>query len=153
MNPQIYPVQKSGNLFIVKAAIGRLDAPPSILQLLIDTGATQTSLPIEFLQDIGCVITAQTPQRPIITGNGTSTFLSLKFSGSIASANGSNNFPSLPCSFPFLATLTASLAWISSPASKPSSISVKARFGFQMSTTPDSISSRCNLPRTRSTSE
>jgi predicted aspartyl protease len=67
---RVYSVQKSGNLFIVKASIGRQDASPSIIQLLVDTGATQTGLPIEFLQDIGCVITPQTPNRLITTGNG-----------------------------------------------------------------------------------
>jgi predicted aspartyl protease len=70
MTSRIYPVQKSGNLFIVKASIGRSNAPPSILQLLIDTGATQTGLPIDFLRDIGCPTTSTTPQRAITTGNG-----------------------------------------------------------------------------------
>ena len=70
MTSRIYPVQKSGNLFIVKASIGRSNAPPSILQLLIDTGATQTGLPIDFLRDIGCPTTSTTPQRTITTGNG-----------------------------------------------------------------------------------
>jgi predicted aspartyl protease len=70
MTSRIYPVQKSGNLFIVKASIGRSNAPPSILQLLIDTGATQTGLPIDFLTDIGCPTTGKTPQRTITTGNG-----------------------------------------------------------------------------------
>jgi predicted aspartyl protease len=67
---RIYSVQKSGNLFIVKASIGRNSAAPSIIQLLVDTGATQTGLPREFLQDIGCLITPQTPTRRITTGNG-----------------------------------------------------------------------------------
>ena len=65
-----YSVQKIGNLFIVKASIGRLNAQPSIVQLLVDTGASQTGLPIDFLTDIGCPITATTPQRKITTGNG-----------------------------------------------------------------------------------
>ena len=65
-----YSVQKSGNLFIVKASIGRLNAQPSIVQLLVDTGASQTGLPIDFLTDIGCLVSAATPQRKITTGNG-----------------------------------------------------------------------------------
>jgi predicted aspartyl protease len=65
-----YSVQKIGNLFIVKASIGRLNAQPSIVQLLVDTGASQTGLPMDFLTDIGCPITATTPQRKITTGNG-----------------------------------------------------------------------------------
>jgi len=40
-----YSLQKIGNLFIVKASIGRLNAQPSIVQLLVDTGASQTGLP------------------------------------------------------------------------------------------------------------
>ncbi len=70
MTSRIYPVQKSGSLFIVKASIGRTNAPPSILQLLVDTGATQTGLPMEFLLDIGCPIDLKTPRRTITTGNG-----------------------------------------------------------------------------------
>ncbi len=54
MTSRIYPVQKSGSLFIVKASIGRTHAPPSILQLLVDTGATQTGLP--FLTRYNAVI-------------------------------------------------------------------------------------------------
>jgi hypothetical protein len=61
---RIYSVQKSGNLFIVKASIGRHSAAPSIIQLLVDTGATQTGLPRKFLQDIGCLITPQNPNSP-----------------------------------------------------------------------------------------
>ena len=65
-----YSFQKVGSLFIVKASIGRVDAQPSIVQLLVDTGASQTGLPIGFLVDIGCPITATTPKRKITTGNG-----------------------------------------------------------------------------------
>jgi predicted aspartyl protease len=70
MTSRRYPVQKSGNLFIIKAAIGRANASPSIIQLLIDTGATQTGLSMQFLIDIDCPITAFTPTRSITTGNG-----------------------------------------------------------------------------------
>lgn len=69
MNPSIYSVRRTGNLFIVKASIGRFNAPPSVLELLIDTGATHTSLPIEFLKDIGCSIYSQTPRKSILTGH------------------------------------------------------------------------------------
>ena len=65
-----YSVQKIGSLFFVKASIGRVNAQPSIVQLLVDTGASQTGLPIGFLVDIGCPITAATPKRKITTGNG-----------------------------------------------------------------------------------
>ncbi len=70
MTSRIYPVKKSGSLFIVKASIGRTNASPSILQLLVDTGATQTDLPIKFLYGISCSIDGKTPQRTITTGNG-----------------------------------------------------------------------------------
>ncbi len=41
-----YSVQKVGSLFIIKASIGRVNAQPSIVQLLVDTGVSQTSFSI-----------------------------------------------------------------------------------------------------------
>jgi predicted aspartyl protease len=70
MTARRYSVQKSGNLFIIKAAIGQVKTTPRIVQLLVDTGATQTGLSTQFLTDIGCAITVATPTRSITTGNG-----------------------------------------------------------------------------------
>lgn len=69
MTSRIYPVQRSGNLFIVKASIARLNAKPSILKLLVDTGASQTSLPITLLADIGYPVQQNAPTVSILTGN------------------------------------------------------------------------------------
>jgi predicted aspartyl protease len=70
MTSRIYPVQRSGHLFFVKAAVGRSEAQPSILKLLVDTGASQTCLPITLLADIGYPAPKDSPKRPILTGNG-----------------------------------------------------------------------------------
>ena len=51
MTSQIYPVQRSGNLFFIKAAVGRSEAKPSILKFLVDTGASQTCLPITLMTE------------------------------------------------------------------------------------------------------
>jgi predicted aspartyl protease len=70
MTSRIYPVQRSGNLFFIKAAVGRSDAKPSILKLLVDTGASQTCLPITLLADIGCPVLENARKTSILTGNG-----------------------------------------------------------------------------------
>jgi predicted aspartyl protease len=70
MNPQTYSVKRSGSLFTVRASIGRLQAQPSILNLLVDTGAAKTSLSTTLLTDIGYPISANQPAIAIMTGNG-----------------------------------------------------------------------------------
>jgi aspartyl protease family protein len=70
MTLRCYPVQKSGNLFFVKAAVARVGAEPSILKLLVDTGASQTSLSKLLLIDLGYTHPDPTPKISILTGNG-----------------------------------------------------------------------------------
>ncbi|BAU10690.1 hypothetical protein LEP3755_11810 [Leptolyngbya sp. NIES-3755] len=70
MTSRIYRVQRSGNLFFVRASVSRADAEPSILRLLVDTGASQTCLPITLLADIGCPVQQNSPKTSILTGNG-----------------------------------------------------------------------------------
>jgi predicted aspartyl protease len=70
MTSQVYKVQKSGNLFFINAAIARLGAEPSILRLLVDTGASQTSLSKVLLADLGYAWSDSTPKTAILTGNG-----------------------------------------------------------------------------------
>jgi predicted aspartyl protease len=70
MTQRCYPVQKSGNLFFVKAAVARIGAEPSILKLLVDTGASQTSLSKLLLTDLGYAEFDSTPKISILTGNG-----------------------------------------------------------------------------------
>ena len=70
MTPRIYPVQRSGNLFFIKASVGRANAKPSILKLLVDTGASQTCLPVTLLADIGYPVQKNSLKTPILTGNG-----------------------------------------------------------------------------------
>jgi predicted aspartyl protease len=70
MTLRIYPVDRSGNLFTVRASVGRLQAQPSVLNLLVDTGAGRTSLSTTLLTEIGCPITTNQPGIMIMTGNG-----------------------------------------------------------------------------------
>jgi predicted aspartyl protease len=70
MSLQIYQVQKSGNLFFVNAAVTSTEAEPRILRLLIDTGASQTSLSNILLADLGYTWSASTPKTTMLTGNG-----------------------------------------------------------------------------------
>jgi predicted aspartyl protease len=70
MTMRIYPVDHSGNLFTVRASVGRQQAQPSVLNLLVDTGAGQTSLSTTFLTEIGCPITTSQSAIAVMTGNG-----------------------------------------------------------------------------------
>jgi predicted aspartyl protease len=70
MTPRIYPVDRTGNLVTVRASVGRQQAQPSVLSLLVDTGAGQTSLSTSLLTEIGCPITTSQSSIAIMTGNG-----------------------------------------------------------------------------------
>jgi predicted aspartyl protease len=70
MKPQIYSVERSGSLFTVRASIGRSQAQPSIINLLVDTGAAKTSLSTTLLTEIGYPILTNQPTIAIMTGNG-----------------------------------------------------------------------------------
>lgn len=66
----IYPVQKSGNLFFTNASVARFNEEPRILRLLVDTGASQTSLSNVLLSELGYTWSDSTPKAAILTGNG-----------------------------------------------------------------------------------
>jgi predicted aspartyl protease len=70
MTRQIYPVQKSGNLFFVRASVTNSVSTPSILRLLVDTGASQTSLSKVLLADLDYDWSNSTSKAAILTGNG-----------------------------------------------------------------------------------
>jgi predicted aspartyl protease len=70
MTRQIYKVQKSGNLFYVNASVHGTDHQPRILRLLVDTGASQTSLPQSLLTQLGYAWSDLSPKTRILTGNG-----------------------------------------------------------------------------------
>jgi predicted aspartyl protease len=70
MTPRLYPVKRSGSLFTVRASIRRSQAPPSIINLLVDTGAGKTSLSTTLLTDIGYPVISPSPAIAIMTGNG-----------------------------------------------------------------------------------
>ncbi len=70
MTARIYPVQKSGNLFFVRASIASVANAPSILRLLVDTGASQTCLSKSLLAELGYTLSDVTPKMAILTGNG-----------------------------------------------------------------------------------
>ena len=70
MTRSIYTVQKSGNLFFLNASVAKLDEEPRILRLLVDTGASQTSLSKVLLLELGYAWSDTTSNASILTGNG-----------------------------------------------------------------------------------
>jgi predicted aspartyl protease len=70
MTRSVYTVQKSGNLFFINAATVGLAEEPRILRLLVDTGASQTSLSKILLHELGYTWSDSTPKAAILTGNG-----------------------------------------------------------------------------------
>jgi predicted aspartyl protease len=70
MTAQIYTVQKSGNLFFVRASVGRIGTKPNILRLLVNTGASQTSLSKTLLFELEYTGSDLTSKTSILTGNG-----------------------------------------------------------------------------------
>ena len=64
-----YQLQKSGRLYLAKAAI-KGPSRVTILQLLVDTGSTYTILPLEALETTGVDVAHSQDRVQITTGSG-----------------------------------------------------------------------------------
>ncbi|MBO0351631.1 hypothetical protein J0895_21605 [Phormidium pseudopriestleyi FRX01] len=62
--------QERVNLFLVRAGIGAKGTLPVFVPLLVDSGATYTTLPVPLLQSVGCDLKHPITQVSIVTGNG-----------------------------------------------------------------------------------
>lgn len=49
-----YPLNRQGNLLVLRAAVGGADGSVLVLRLLVDTGASYTMLPVEAVEALGC---------------------------------------------------------------------------------------------------
>jgi hypothetical protein len=54
MSSRIYRAQAYQNLWVVQAVVGSEVIQPSLVRLLVDTGASYTVLPSRVLQQMGC---------------------------------------------------------------------------------------------------
>ena len=62
--------QRRVNLLLVRAGIGAKGILPIFVPLLVDSGATYTTLPVPLLQSVGCDLKHPINQISIVTGNG-----------------------------------------------------------------------------------
>jgi predicted aspartyl protease len=58
MSSKVYRAQAYQNLWVVKAAAGSELIQPSLVRLLVDTGASYTVLPSQVLRKMGCDLEA-----------------------------------------------------------------------------------------------
>ena len=66
----IYPLQRSGNLLFLRANIRGLDNRNTRVRLLLDTGATYTTLPLNVLEDVGYEFNTIDRRIDIMTASG-----------------------------------------------------------------------------------
>jgi predicted aspartyl protease len=66
----VYPLQRSGNLLFLRASISSLDGDSLRVRLLLDIGASYTTLPLKVLEDLGYKISSDTARISIMTAGG-----------------------------------------------------------------------------------
>jgi clan AA aspartic protease (TIGR02281 family) len=66
----IYPLQRSGNLLFLRASVRGVDGDSLSVRLLVDTGASYTTLPIKVLEDLGYVTSTAPVRVAIMTASG-----------------------------------------------------------------------------------
>jgi clan AA aspartic protease (TIGR02281 family) len=66
----IYPLQRSGNLLFLRASVSGINGDSLRVRLLLDTGASYTTLPLKLLEDLGYNPTAATNRISIMTAGG-----------------------------------------------------------------------------------
>jgi predicted aspartyl protease len=71
MSPRIvYPLQRSSNLLFLRASINGANGDSLRVRLLVDTGSSYTTLPINLLEDLGYDISAAANRIAIMTAGG-----------------------------------------------------------------------------------
>ncbi len=66
----IYPLQRSGNLLFLRASVQGANGESLRVRLLLDTGASYTTIPLRVLEDLGYHVSNATAQLPIMTAGG-----------------------------------------------------------------------------------
>jgi predicted aspartyl protease len=71
MSPRIiYPLQRSGNLLFLRASVGGSNGDSLRVRLLVDTGASYTTLPLRVLEDLGYDASTARSRIDIMTAGG-----------------------------------------------------------------------------------
>jgi len=65
-----YRLQRNGNLLWLKAAVGGISGETAIFRLLVDTGASYTTLPTRPLESLGYSTTQATQTLRLISASG-----------------------------------------------------------------------------------
>ncbi|NJN49785.1 MAG: transcriptional regulator [Alkalinema sp. RL_2_19] len=66
----IYPLQRSGNLLFLRASVRGVGDSSLRIRLLLDTGASYTTIPLKMLEDLGYSANRASIQIPIMTAGG-----------------------------------------------------------------------------------
>ncbi len=97
----IYPLQRSGNLFFLRASVSGINGDALRIRLLVDTGSSYTTLPRQVLEDLGYVLSATTPQLSIMTASGMGRAPRLAIAAFNCLGKTQINFPIVALDLPF----------------------------------------------------
>ncbi len=103
MSPRIvYPLQRSGNLLFLRASINGANGDSLRVRLLVDTGSSYTTLPINLLEDLGYDISAAANRRiAIMTAGGMGRAPVLSISMFNCLGQSFSDFPIVALDLPF----------------------------------------------------
>jgi predicted aspartyl protease len=103
MSPRIvYPLQRSGNLLFLRASINGANGDSLRVRLLVDTGSSYTTLPINLLEDLGYDISAAANRRiAIMTAGGMGRAPVLPISTFNCLGQSFSDFPIVALDLPF----------------------------------------------------
>jgi predicted aspartyl protease len=102
MSPRIvYPLQRSGNLLFLRASINGANGDSLRVRLLVDTGSSYTTLPINLLEDLGYDISAAANRIAIMTAGGMGRAPVLPISTFNCLGQSFSDFPIVALDLPF----------------------------------------------------
>jgi predicted aspartyl protease len=102
MSPRvIYPLQRSGNLLFLRASINGTNGDSLRVRLLVDTGSSYTTLPINLLEDLGYDISTAAKRIAIMTAGGMGRAPVLPISTFNCLGQSFNDFPIVALDLPF----------------------------------------------------
>jgi predicted aspartyl protease len=102
MSPRvIYPLQRSGNLLFLRASINGANGDSLRVRLLVDTGSSYTTLPINLLEDLGYDISTAAKRIAIMTAGGMGRAPVLPISTFNCLGQSFSDFPIIALDLPF----------------------------------------------------
>jgi predicted aspartyl protease len=97
----IYPLQRSGNLLFIRASVNGHNGTFLQVRLLVDTGSSYTTLPIEILEILGYDVSAAPSRITIMTAGGMGRAPMLPIGAFNCLGQTLKNFPIVALDLPF----------------------------------------------------